>query len=117
MKASDIPDNVFLEIVREFNEGRAPDEHFPERVAWPGTSIEFVIPAWTLTGGRWATVWDMEERLGAPTKIVLAKARSLIRRGLMDGCACGCRGDFEVVPLVNQMPFEDTVPGKVMARS
>lgn len=29
-----------------------------------------------------------------PPKLVLAKARKLIRRGLVTGCACGCRGDF-----------------------
>lgn len=32
-----------------------------------------------------------------PLKVVLAKARKLIRRGLLTGCACGCRGEFEVV--------------------
>ena len=31
-----------------------------------------------------------------PVKLVLAKLRSLIRRGLITGCACGCRGDFEI---------------------
>jgi hypothetical protein len=29
-----------------------------------------------------------------PDKLVLAKARKLIRRGVIDGCVCGCRGDF-----------------------
>lgn len=29
-----------------------------------------------------------------PGKVVLAKMRTLIRRGLVDGCGCGCRGDF-----------------------
>jgi hypothetical protein len=31
-----------------------------------------------------------------PEKLALAKMRSLIRRGLVDGCPCGCRGDFEI---------------------
>lgn len=31
-----------------------------------------------------------------PTRLVRAKARKLIRRGLIDGCACGCRGDFSM---------------------
>lgn len=31
-----------------------------------------------------------------PPKVVQAKLRSMIRRGLIRGCACGCRGDFEV---------------------
>lgn len=29
-----------------------------------------------------------------PEKLVLAKMRRLIERGLVDGCPCGCRGDF-----------------------
>ncbi len=33
---------------------------------------------------------------GTPRKVVLAKMRSMIRRGLIDGCACGCRGDFRL---------------------
>lgn len=32
-----------------------------------------------------------------PVKVVRAKARRLIRRGLIQGCVCGCRGDFQVV--------------------
>jgi hypothetical protein len=31
---------------------------------------------------------------GTPQKVALAKMRALIKRGLIDGCACGCRGDF-----------------------
>lgn len=33
---------------------------------------------------------------GMPARVVLAKAKSMIERGLVDGCACGCRGDFTV---------------------
>jgi hypothetical protein len=33
-----------------------------------------------------------------PEKLVLAKMAGLIRRGLVDGCPCGCRGDFEITP-------------------
>ncbi|SEL12515.1 hypothetical protein SAMN05216359_105285 [Roseateles sp. YR242] len=31
-----------------------------------------------------------------PQRLVLAKMNMLIRRGLVDGCACGCRGDFQI---------------------
>jgi hypothetical protein len=31
-----------------------------------------------------------------PDKLILAKMRMLISKGLVDGCACGCRGDFEL---------------------
>lgn len=34
---------------------------------------------------------------GTPVKVVAAKMRSLIRRGLVHGCGCGsCRGDFVI---------------------
>jgi hypothetical protein len=33
---------------------------------------------------------------GTPEKLALAKMRGLIRRGLVEGCDCGCRGDFEI---------------------
>jgi hypothetical protein len=47
----------------------------------PRTSYEENLPA---------------EVLGVPEKVVLAKARKLVRRGLISGCVCGCRGDFTV---------------------
>lgn len=33
---------------------------------------------------------------GTPAKVALAKMRGLIKRGLVDGCGCGCRGDFMI---------------------
>lgn len=54
------------------------------------------------SGGAWCTRMDvrdeLSERLGVevPDKIVIAKARTLIRQGRMQGCTCGCRGDFDL---------------------
>lgn len=31
-----------------------------------------------------------------PAKLARAKMAMLIRRGLVSGCTCGCRGDFEI---------------------
>ncbi len=31
-----------------------------------------------------------------PGKLVLAKMRQLIHRGVVDGCPCGCHGDFTI---------------------
>jgi hypothetical protein len=31
-----------------------------------------------------------------PPEVILAKASALMRRGLLGGCDCGCRGDFEL---------------------
>jgi hypothetical protein len=45
---------------------------------------------------RWTFTWDIHAQLQYPMKLVRAKASSLVRRGLISGCACGCRGDFEL---------------------
>ena len=33
---------------------------------------------------------------GVPYRLALAKMKTLIRRGLINGCTCGCRGDYEL---------------------
>jgi len=70
VKTSDITDEAFLAVVHQVREREQ----------------------------RWTHVGDVMEALGAPRRVVLSKARKLIDRGLLDGCACGCRGDFEVTP-------------------
>jgi len=56
---------------------------------------------------RWATHYDQNSERGMPSlsevmpvqtplKLRAAKMAMLIRRGLVDGCTCGCRGDFEI---------------------
>jgi hypothetical protein len=39
---------------------------------------------------------DGERRQWVPRKLLIAKLAHMQRRGLIDGCTCGCRGDFEV---------------------
>lgn len=47
---------------------------------------------------RWSSLFDVRDHMSdVHPKIVLAKLRSMIKRKLIRGCACGCRGDFEVV--------------------
>jgi len=36
---------------------------------------------------------------GVPEKLARAKMASMIRKGLVLGCACGCRGDFTAATL------------------
>ncbi len=59
--------------------------------------------------GTWHTCWDASGSGAMPTvlpampkeclpKLALAKMAMLIRRGLVHGCTCGCRGDFYVTP-------------------
>lgn len=58
-------------------------------------------------GLPWCFMWDLlgeEEVIGkidyepihAPFRVLLAKMQSMERRGLVTGCTCGCRGDFEL---------------------
>lgn len=53
--------------------------------------------------GQWAGWWKYSKHdvrtampRDLPDNLVLAKMRRLIERGLVDGCACGCRGDFVI---------------------
>lgn len=41
------------------------------------------------------SVWQAIPK-DVPYKLALSKMRSLIKRGLIEGCGCGCRGDFEI---------------------
>jgi hypothetical protein len=82
MQCKDIPDVLFLEVVRACG-GAAP----------AGVAM------------RWNVHAALEAAMGpVPEKVVLAKAKKLIRARKMDGCACGCRGDF-------QLPKPPTVQG------
>ena len=45
----------------------------------------------------WVQQWDLQERWpDVPPKVLLAKARGLLKRGRLGGCGCGCRGDFHI---------------------
>jgi hypothetical protein len=47
---------------------------------------------------EWSSLWDVQKALpDVPPKVVLAKLRSMVKRNIIDGCTCGCRGDFELV--------------------
>lgn len=49
---------------------------------------------------------------GIPQKLVVAKMASLIKRGLVDGCGCGCRGDYHItekgLKFLKDSPVSDT---------
>jgi len=31
-----------------------------------------------------------------PHKLLVSKMRNMIKKGLVDGCDCGCRGDYQI---------------------
>lgn len=68
-KASDIPDADAIRAVWEVSDG----------------------------GEHWAMAWLVDEKFpDMPAKVVQAKLSKLMGRGLLDGCDCGCRGDFHL---------------------
>lgn len=77
-KASDIDDADFIRRVDRLQLDGTRGDHWPD-------------------GRRWVAIWDMEpEYPDMPPKVVAAKFRQLNKRGLIDGCTCGCRGDLQV---------------------
>lgn len=49
---------------------------------------------------------------GTPPKVALAKMEVLIRKGLVDGCSCGCRGDFEITKAGEDVLLNDQVEAR-----
>lgn len=108
MQAKDVPDRPVLEFIHMVQtEGVLPplfqrEQDAEERwhhVTWfeyddqvPPNSVRLAMPA------------------GTPDKVVLAKMRRLIDRGLVDGCPCGCRGDYELTDagraMIGKAPIE-----------
>lgn len=81
MKASDIRDETIVSIIYEKR-----------------TTPWFFNPDEPLTHPtRWVLMTELEKALPAvPRKVILAKMRALMKKGLVSGCGCGCRGDFEL---------------------
>ena len=69
--AKEIPDKGILDILAQPSHGGVP---------------------------RWHSWWDIAQHWypDVPPKVVLAKLRGMLRRRLIDGCGCGCRGDFRL---------------------
>lgn len=84
MQVKDLDDTLFLTVVRDIGQA------FAQRLASKnGLPVE--------SYARWAMRWDLERCYpDVPPRVILAKCRTLIRRDLLDGCTCGCRGDFEL---------------------
>lgn len=55
--------------------------------------------------GVWASRWEIQDLFGEeiPHKLVLSAIRSLAKRRLLEGCTCGCRGDFEITALGREL--------------
>lgn len=75
MQCKDIPDVVFLRSIEDT----------------PG-----MTEGWEPWRSEWNVLATLSSAMGAeiPARLFRAKAGKLIDRGLVDGCNCGCRGDY-----------------------
>lgn len=87
LQAKSIPNELFVDAVNEAIERRG--RKWATATRWDVAAVLAGHPELVATGPG---TWDFP---AAPAKVVLAKAKRLILRGVLDGCFCGCRGDFE----------------------
>lgn len=78
MQCKDIPDGAVLTFLSERHDEFPSATWFRSDDYKPSNSVVNAMP------------------VGTNAKLALAKMRTLIRRGLVTGCPCGCRGDFEL---------------------
>lgn len=84
IQAKDIPDKALIDLIdRLWNAPRAYLDAAGELVVFYPTA---------------ASIFDICKQWDAiPVKVIQTKLKSLKKRNLIDGCVCGCRGDFTVV--------------------
>ncbi len=62
--------------------------------------LEFLVGLKGVWGNWFALRFENSVRhampKGTPDKLLLAKMRMMIRRKVVEGCCCGCRGDFVI---------------------
>jgi len=82
-QAKDIPDEVMIDLVSSLQN--------IQRAYVDGRGLQYFK---TSSASRFdiQNLWP-----SVPEKVILAKLRRLINRDVIDGCACGCRGDFRVL--------------------
>lgn len=82
-------------------------EEIPRKLQCKDIPDEIILRFLLSRKGIWCTwfpaKWDNSSVMNAvdsslPGKLVHAKMKMLMRRGLVTGCPCGCRGDFEITP-------------------
>lgn len=84
MQSKDIPDVPVLEFLENRKLALLP---FPGA---PGTLLA------RKDGSLFENSVQHAMPAGVPMKLMRAKMASLMKRKLVDGCVCGCRGDFEL---------------------
>lgn len=83
LQVKDIPDKEMIDLVdRLWNVPRVYEVNGKLEFFYANGASIFDI----------CKVWD-----AIPQKLILAKLKKLIEQKKIDGCACGCRGEFTVI--------------------
>lgn len=92
-QAKDIPDDVILQAIA----GLQLIPRVYQNISYAdGPDGVRVGPVCNFTPMR-AVGWDLHKLWSTiPEKVINAKLKKMVDRGLLDGCPCGCRGDFTV---------------------
>ncbi len=65
--------------------------------------IALIRKASDIGGFHWVMVWELSDYFNIHPNRIRSKVRRASKRKLVDGCICGCRGDFELLPAGEQM--------------
>lgn len=96
VKASDLLD---LEVVAKVAECVRATCNYPMDAGYHGGRPGYGYTEHEPPRSHWAIRWDLHKAFPEfPSKVVDAKLRRLIQRGLLTGCDAqhDCRGDFEI---------------------
>lgn len=98
-QCKDIPTDQLIALIAKRSNSRVVNLRADIEYVW---DLPLPRPV-SLTELCWAFTTEfgikggVSEDLGAaPSNLVRAKLDRLVRRRLVDGCACGCRGDFMI---------------------
>ena len=98
MQCKDIPIAPVLAFIAKVERGETYWTPSPEMaLGWGTDPIPHSSATWF-----WSEDYKPENSVvrgmpeGVNEKLALAKMRKLIAQGYVSGCACGCRGDFEL---------------------
>jgi hypothetical protein len=95
-QAKDIPDVHLVQLIKSL--GTAP-------TVFRGTPLTF-YPAGP---SKWVMVYDICRYWNViPENVIRAKLKKMVYKGFIDGCWCGCRGDFYVLPKGEELLAEYT---------
>lgn len=90
-QAKDIDDRFFLECVDYLSMQKKYPWEFDYRLH----GVDLLLGPRRLP--HWVNRGDLDYVMPVfPPAVILAKASQLMKRKLLDGCDCGCRGDFHL---------------------